>query len=329
MRSPILLATTILLVSFLPLYAADAPAAGPNADPTYQQLRNLTLGGEAVSVSNFDLKRDAGTFHLHSGTVCFVAPVQGKVTGAVFVGDGNFVLDPPQESERQSLKLLTKENEFSESFSQAVFRFTDSTYDDFKKGGSPASASCDAGFLKDSQNATRHKIKNNLEARILEDVLSPEPGGLFYAFIHGKRYNDKEIYEIDPNWGSAQVNFWTYDENKWGEWASFNLSGKHERGSVGRLTRIEHQQLDVTFEKNGSLSGKAATDLVARRNGVRVVPFNLFRPLRVQSVTVNGQPLSFIQRTKTTTATLRSFCPHHSRLRKKSPSRLPTAEKTQ
>jgi len=298
MRSPILFATTILLASFLPLYAADTPAAGPNADPTYQQLRNLTLSGEAVSVSNFDLKRDAGTFHLHSGTVCFVAPVQGKVTGAVFVGDGNFVLDPPAESERQSLKLLTKENEFSESFSQAVLRFTDSTYEDIKKGGSPASGGCDAGPLKDSQNATRHKIKHNLEARILEDVLSPEPGGLFYAFIHGKRYNDKEIYEIDPNWGSAQVNFWTYDENKRGDWASFSLAGKHERSSIGRLMRIEHQQLDVTFEKNGALSGKAATDMVARRNGVRVVPFNLFKPLRVQSVTANGQPLSFIQEDK-------------------------------
>jgi hypothetical protein len=56
-------------------------------------------------------------------------------------------------------------------------------------------------------------------------VLSPEPGGLFYAFIHGKRYNDKEIYEIDPDWGSAQVNFWTYDENKRGDWASFSLTG--------------------------------------------------------------------------------------------------------
>ncbi len=62
--------------------------------------------------------------------------------------------------------------------------------------------------------------------------------------------------------------------------------------------RIEHQQLDVTFEKNGALSGKATTDVVARRNGVRVVPFDLFRPLRVQSVTANGQPLSFIQEDK-------------------------------
>ena len=298
MASPISFAATALLVLVLPLYAADASAVAPNSDATYQQLRNLTLSGEAVSVSNFELKRDAGTFHLHSGTVCFVTPIQGKVTGAVFVGDGNFVLDPPLESERQSLRLLTKENEFSEKFNQAVLRFTDSTYDDIKKGGSAASAGCDPGLLKDSQNTTRHKLKSNLEARILEDVLSPEPGGLFFAFIQGKHYSDKEIYEIEPNHGSDQVSFRTYDDNKWGYWALFNLSGEHKRGSLGRLMRIEHQQLDVTFEKSGALSGKATTDLLARRNGVRVVPLDLFRPLRVQSVTADGQALAFIQEDK-------------------------------
>jgi hypothetical protein len=45
MRSPILFAAIVLLGSFLPLHAADNPAAAPNADPTYQQLRNLTLSG--------------------------------------------------------------------------------------------------------------------------------------------------------------------------------------------------------------------------------------------------------------------------------------------
>src|ERR1022692_3967755 len=228
-------AATVLLASSLTLYAVDNPPAGPNSDPTYQALRNLTLSGEAVSVSNFELKRDAGTFHLRSGTVCFVTPVQGKVTGAVFSGDGNFVLDPPLASERKSLKLLTKEDEFSENFSQAVLRFTDSTYDDIKKGGSAASGGCDAGLLRDSQNTTRHKLKQNLEARILEDVLSPEAGGLFCVFIHGKRYSDKEIFEIEPNRGADQVSFRTYDENKWGNWALFNLSREHKPESIGRL----------------------------------------------------------------------------------------------
>ncbi len=286
-----------------PLTAQNAQPTAPNSDPTYQALRNLTLGGEAVSVSNFDLKREAGTFHLHSGTVCFTAPVQGKVTGAVFVGDGNFVIAPPP-SELGMLKLLTKENEFSEKFERMVLRFTDSTYDEIKKAGAAASGGCDNGLLKDSQNAMRHErtLKYNLDARILEDVLSPEPGGLFVAFVHGKRYNDKEIFVVDPERASyvmgEEVGFMTYDENKYGVWAAFPLSGRHKRGTVGTPIRIEHQQLDTTIEKNANVTGKATTTFVARIDGLRVVPFDLFRTLRVQSVNADGLALSFIQEDK-------------------------------
>ena len=296
----LLLAAILILVGQAALAQNAAP--GPNSDPTYQALRNLTLGSEAVSVSNLELKRDAGTFHLRSGTVCFVAPVAGKVTGAVFTGDGNFVLTPPA-SEAPMLKLLTKENEFSENFSQMVLRFTDSTYDDIKRGGSVVSSGCDAGPLKDSQHTTRHKLKQNLESRILEDVLSPEPGGLFVAFIHGKRYNGQELYTIDPHENRDQVDFMTYDENKYGDWASFPMSGERlgerKKGAVGQPIRIEHQQLETTIEKSANLIGKTQTTFTAKLNGLRVVPFNLFRTLRVRRVTtVDGQPLSFIQEDK-------------------------------
>jgi len=42
-------------------------------------------------------------------------------------------------------------------------------------------------------------LKYNLDGRILQDVLSPEAGGLFVAFVHGKKYNGKEILAIDPH----------------------------------------------------------------------------------------------------------------------------------
>lgn len=288
----------LVVFFFAALVPGAYPQSGSNSDPTYSALRNITLGSEAVSLANFDLKRDAGKFHLNSGTVCFVAPVNGKVTGAVFAGDGVFLLSPPMETERNSLKLLTKEDEFNEKFERLVLRFTDSTYDELKKAGTPASGGCDAGPLKDSQNTTRHKIKHNLEAELLGEVLSPQPRGVFVAFIHGKRYDDKEIYSIDPNDDSGQVEFWTYDENKMGDWASFRFTEPHAKGLIGRIMRIEHQRLDTTLEKNGALSGKAATMFVSLRNGLRVVPFSLFHTLRVQAVTADGQPLSFIQEDK-------------------------------
>ena len=287
-----------LLILFASISRAQAPAPGPNSDPTYQTLRNLGLGTESVSVNNLEFKRDAGTFHLRSGSICFVAPVNGKVTGAVFSGDGNFILDPP-EGERPMLKLLTKEDEFSENFSQMVLRFTDDSYDELKKGGSAGGAGCDAGPLKDSQHTTRHKLKTNLESRILEDLLSSQPGGLFVAFIHGKKYNGQELYSIDPHESGDQVTLATYDENKLGEWASFRMAGDHRPGSVGRPIAIQHQQLDTTLEKSANLIGKANTEFVAHLNGMRVVPFDLFPSLRVRSVkTADGQPLPFIQEDK-------------------------------
>jgi hypothetical protein len=191
----------ILSLAFLLLCVRNGGAQQivSNSDPTYQQLRNIALSGEAVGVSNLSLRRDAGTFTLKSGTICFVAPVQGKVTGAVFVGEGSFMLDPPLAIERSSLRLLSKKDEFVESFSHLVLRFTDSTYDEIKKGAGAGAGSCDPGLLQDSEKAMRKKLNYNLDGRILQDVLGTEPGGFFLAFIHGKHYNDKEIYVIDPH----------------------------------------------------------------------------------------------------------------------------------
>jgi hypothetical protein len=306
-RSCAFIAWAVLLTPALwlgaSLAAAQTAPAAANSDPTYQALRNLTLGGEAVSVNNLELKREAGTFHLRSGTVCFTAAVNGKVTGAVFEGDGNLVLSVPP-SETEMLKLLTKESEFSENFGRLVLRFTDSTYDEIKKAGAAATAGCDNGPLKDSQNTMRHdlRLKHNLEARILQDVLAPGPGGLFVAFVHGKHYNGKEIFGVDP-YGAPyisgeEVGLMTYDENKYGVWAAFPLSGLRKQGTTGNLLHIEHEQLDTTIEKNGHLSAKATTTFVSRINGLQVVPFDLFRPLRVQSVSADGQALPFIQEDK-------------------------------
>ena len=287
----------MILVGWSGLVHAQNPAPRPNSDPTYQSLRNLTLSGESVSVSNVKLTREAGTFHLRSGSVCFVNAVNGKVTGAVFTGDGNFILVPP-ESERRMLKLLTKEDEFSENFSQMVLRFTDSSYDELKKAGT-SGGGCDAGPLKDSQHTMRHKLKDNLDARILEDVLSPSQGGLFVAFIHGKRYNGQELYAIDPHEGRDQVQFRTYDENKYGRWASFPMAGEHENGVVGSPVKVELQQLETTLEKNGNLIGKAKTQFTSEMNGLKVVQFDLYPTLRVRSVKgVDGQALPFIQEDK-------------------------------
>lgn len=296
------------------MQAQNQQNSGPNSDPTYQKIRSVRLGTEVVSVNNLELKRQAATFHFHSGVVCFVTPVEGKVTGAVFVGNGNLVLDPPTSIERASLKLLTKQDEFVEHYDALVLRFSDATYEEIKRGGSPGGSGCDAGVLQDSQHAMRHDrtLKYNLDARILQDVLSSEPGGLFVAFIHGKVYNGKEIFVIDPHGAPPlivpvapeEVEFLTYDENKLGVWTAFHTTDEYKDGTANgsqenSFIHISNQQLDTTIEKNAHLSGKATTTFVSLVDGLRVVPFDLYRTLRVQSVVdEKQQPLSFIQEDK-------------------------------
>jgi Peptidase family M1 domain len=300
--------------AFLPLIAfllcTPRLHAQANSDGTYSALRNLNLGTEAVSLTNYDLKRDAGTFRFRAGTVCFVAPVNGKITGAVFQGDGIFLLNPPSSAERKSLQYLSKQDEFTERFERVLFRFTDSTYDELKKAGTPANGGCDANILKDSQNVTRHRIKHNLEIDMLSEILSPDPRPLFVAFIHGRNYNDKEIFQLDPNHDVDQVDFSTYDENKFGDWASFSFTEPHPSGSVGKVLRMEHHTLDATFERSGALSGKATTTFVSLRDGLKVVPLSLFPTLRVQNVvSSDGQVLSFIQEDKNNDADLAIILP--------------------
>jgi hypothetical protein len=302
--------------AFVCLFSCIQPSAaqqapGPNSDPTYQQLRNITLSGEAIGVSNLTLKRDAGTFHLRSGTVCFLAPVQGKVTGAVFVGDGTLVLDPPLNAERRSLRLLTKESEFVESFNNMVMRFTDDTYNELKKAGAGAGGGCEAKLLQDNLQTVRKQLRFNLTARILQDVLSPQPDGLFVAFIHGKHYSDKMVYAVDPHGvpqfaeevyrdipialplAPEEVALMTYEDNKNGYWAAFHLAAEYKNGLAtgtqkNGFMHIEHQTLDTTIEKSGNLIGKATTTIVSQVDGLRVVPFDLFHRLRVQTVTADG-----------------------------------------
>ena len=321
MRFQTLCVATVILFLACNSQAQTQAGSAANSDPTYQQLRNISLGSEAVTVSNLDLKRDAATFHLKSGTVCFVTPVQGKVTGAVFRGDGSMTLDPPTPIERASLKLLTKSNEFVEQYEQLVLRFTDSTYEDLKKSGM-AGGSCDAGPLRDSQHALRHSrfMKYNLDARILQDVLSTEPGALFAAFVRGKRYDSKELFVIDPHGAFSvapeEVELITYGENRLGTWAAFHSADEY-KNSIATGTQknaaiqISNQQLDMTIQKNAHLSGKASTSFVSLVAGLRAVPFDLYNTLRVQSVAGDKQqPLSFIQEDKNDDADFWVILPH-------------------
>ncbi|MBV8205890.1 MAG: hypothetical protein JO041_03780 [Acidobacteria bacterium] len=309
-----------LLASMAASAQTPAPPA-PNSDANYRALRNITAASDAISVTGLVLQRDAGRLVLKTGTVCFTPPVNGKVTGAVFSGEGSFSLNPPLPIEQRFLFNLTRDNEgLHEDFTELAMRFGDGTYDEIRKHASGAGGACPAGLLGEMNDVYRKRFHYNIAGRLLEDVLSPSPGGYFAALIKGRKYSSKEMFIIDPNGinmvvsgvpegthqrvdvAPEEVAFLTYDTMKDVVWASFHLStesGGYGKGELAGGIDIQKQKLATQIERSGKLDGDATTTFLAGRDGTRVAAFALFASLRVQGVTdSSGQPLSFIQEEK-------------------------------
>jgi hypothetical protein len=295
-----------LLSGFPTVLAAQHPA---NANAYYQQLRALLPGSEVIAINNLEIKRDAATFTLRSGNIAFYGQVNGKVTGAVFKGEGHFHITPPTAQERHNLAIVNHSEEFDEDFDQLVLRFTDATAAELHKA-STGTAQAGPAYTQAAQefhNFMRTKLKDNLDLRLLEDVLSPAPGGFFTAAIRGKQ-NHHLIFTLDPRGAETvapeEVSLLNY--NDWGpSWptafhqasdAGHDGGNGHERNAA---CRIDNEILDVTIEKGGFLTGLATVHIVAEQDGAAVVPFALYPTLRVSNVeTDQSAALEYVQEKK-------------------------------
>ena len=280
-----------------------------NSHTDYQKLRALEPGGDAIAVKNLELHRDAAVITLQSGSVVFYGDVNGKTTGAVFRGEGHLHIVPPIAAERHNLQVLYQSEEFNEDFDQAVFRFTDGTAAELKKA-SAGPGQGDPAFAKaanELQNFTRKKLSENLDLRLLADVLSPAQGGFFLAALHGKK-NAHLLFEIDPNGvtrvAPEEVALLTWSEDSVGYPLAFHRASEYQNGTASgnehnAAYTVLDENLDVTIEKNGFLSSLATVHLRAEQDGLAVVPLDLYPTLRVSKVeTEKDDPLDYVQEKK-------------------------------
>jgi hypothetical protein len=283
------------------------------SDAVYLALRSgQEFNSSYATVNNLTLKRDAGTFMLKSGELYFAAPVEGRTVGAVFIGDGEFTMTPPTEAEKRSLAIFTKEPSITEQFTQLILHFTDKTFDEVKQasgvtmGAGGAQAARARDLYHDNQQLLRRELRTNADLRTLIDLYNPQRPGYFNAFINGKRYN-KLIFALDPmgNPGLApeEVMLFSYGDSDFGWWTSFHLADEYQNGTASssqdtRQFDIAHHQIDATI----SGTKITATDQLTMRAlipGTRVLPFDLFGTLRVQSVQdEQGRAVAFIQEDK-------------------------------
>ena len=297
---------------------AEVKVAGSkaNQDPVYQSLRQLGKGedftGSYAVVNNLKLKRDAAVFTLKSGELYFITPVEGRVTAAVFIGDGELSLVPPTEVEKNSIKIFTGEGAITEQFTKLVLRFSDKTFDEIKsspnatmKTGGPAASQARSAF-RDNQELVRKRLRDNRELRILFDVYNPSREGFFTAFIDGKRFS-KLVYVLEPlgvpGATPEEVALFSYGETDGGLWLAFHREEEYKKGIAS--SSQDNRLIDITrHEIDAAIKGTnlAATDRITFRSlqaGTRVVPFDLYGPLRVSKVQDGeGNDLSFIQESK-------------------------------
>ncbi len=322
-RTSYLLAA-LLLVNYYGMMWAQHAA---NSNVSYQQLRGLLPGDDVITVNNLELRRDAATFTFRSGSFAFYGKVNGKVTGAVFKGEGHLHITPPTVQERHNLSIFTHSEVFDEEFDEVVLRFTDETSAELHKASTgkvePNTEYAKAaeelrGFLR--HHATvgypftggtiyDRNIYGNLDLRLLEDVLSPAPGGYFNAALHGKK-NGRVFFILDPQGVAGlapeevSLEYWsrTYETmtyplafHRAAEYANGTASGNEHNAAY----RIVSEDLDVTIEKNGFLSSIATVTVSADQDGVAVIPLDLYPSLRVSKVeTDKGEALDFVQEEK-------------------------------
>ena len=309
LRNRALIPAIVLLLSAVPgLLLAQQPA---NANDKYQQLRRLLPIGEVLAVRPLELRRDAAAFTLNGGNVAFYTEVNGKETGAIYRGSGHVHITPPTTQERHNLSILTRSEELDEDFDELVMRFTDGTADELRKAGGGKGPD-DPDYAKtaiDLQSFARKHLHDNLDLRLLADVLSPAQGGYFLAEIHSKK--DKQLFFVcDPQGVSGlapeevALMSWSGQDEAVTYPLAFFSSDDYANGTANGNKHnasytIANENLDVTIEKSGFLTSLATVQFRAERDGLAVVPLELYPTLRVSSVQDgNGKALDYVQEKK-------------------------------
>jgi len=156
-----------------------------------------------------------------------------------------------------------------------------------------------------------------MSTRILMDAYAPDRDGFFWGFINGKKYSSL-LFRLDPlgvnEVAPEQVSLTNYNRNNYGLWLGFHLESEYKKGTGNsnvdrRVYDIAHHNIDVTIRGLRMIVSDVMT-LKIRTDGQRVLPFNLYRHMRMKRIlNENGVELNFIQEDKNKDSSLAVILP--------------------
>ena len=311
---------------FLPTAVLAQDDASAKGKELYERVKAFSLSGGAAAVKDLKLARDRVQITF-TGTFYFTAPVNGQVTGAVFVGDGLFSAPvPPNDFEKDNVKRLLGTNVIESDFKTAVLRFSDDT---FERLGQTASGTSTANeqIQKLATEAEARILKQtgaNLAARVTLSMLNQEKPGFFFAnFEGGKRgrfsflldyQNRIPVANFEINGGEKGLIF-TYKSDYYDNevWMAFYSQEDYQNrrvaySDVNDLIDATHYDLNIDLrEHKKALNLAARISADARFPNLRAIPFQigedlgeaegwrLNKQMRLKQARLGGKDLSFAQ----------------------------------
>ncbi len=283
-----------------------SPEAAAQIVPAYETVRHAELDGRQIPVQGLRLVRDGYHIHLRSGALHLLAPLDGVTFGAVFLGEGEYRLEPSTESERRHLQLVTDDDELetlSGQFDRLWLLFTDQTAQEVLAHAAVVSGERDpraAEAYEDYRELQRDHVQINLQLRIVSDLLNRPQGedGVFLALVDGDEY-EPALLAVDPlgisnlsaqfgMMGGEEIAFISFDDRYGGLWHLSAPAGEARpgRGKPRRqLADADHYDIAVTFDGR-RISWRTTITFIPLVEDLRVLPLHLFHKLDIQSASL-------------------------------------------
>ncbi len=274
------------------LYAQTGAAPRP-PEPLQllNQLNSVTLDRTHIyAIRDAHVTRGRMEMYLNRGFIAFLTPVEGEITGAVFWGEGEVLMIPPDRAEKRSLAQFTQSPILEEKIDTVYMRFTDRTARELlaaSRPPDPDDPEQPGPFLEEW--AAMGLVPNfETGVRILMDMLSDRNHPYFYARVHGEELG---VFEIVDDERLAEP----FSISSLGEagsrkfnntWCSFptHRSVDDPVASWDVTARALAYTLDVRIHPDHSLEGRAEIQLESRSGQDRVISFGLSRWLAVAGV---------------------------------------------
>ena len=256
-----------------------------------KQLNSVALDPTQVYViRDAHITRGRMNLYFNRGFVAFMTPVQGEVTGAVFAGEGEVLMIPPDRAEKRNLAQFTGAPILEEKIDFAYMRFTDQTAQELlaaSRKPDPDDPEQPGPFVEDWVAVTQ-AVNVETSGRILMDLLGDRNLPYFYAQVKGENLgifdliDDERLTEPFSIGSLRKVGSQTFTDI----WCSFptHSSQANAAAPVYITARALTYALDVRIHPDHSMEGRAEIQLESRSAKDRVISFGLSRWLAVTGV---------------------------------------------